>query len=165
MVAAQNDLNKQLATFKALNEQLGQDNKNLLSKNALLSDANQQLTEQLVIAKATAKDNILIESMTKRGKLNLKGKRVRKIVASLSMQSEMKNPTFRVFDPNGTQLSEQYGIFNLKRINETSANSPSVNSIKIELTYLLSKKIGPGLYKIEMLNENKHVGNLLVRFR
>jgi hypothetical protein len=63
------------------------------------------------------------------------------------------------------QIPEQNGSFNLKSINETSMNSGWGNSMKIELTYLLSKKIGPGLYKIEMLNENKHVGNLLVRVR
>jgi hypothetical protein len=31
-----------------------------------------------------------------------------------------------------------------------------------ELTYSLKKKIGPGVYRIEMLNDNKHAGNILV---
>jgi hypothetical protein len=132
---------------------------------ALLGDDNEKLNEQLIISKTAAKDNILIETMTKSGKLNLKGKKVRKIVATLNLQNEMKSPTFRIFDPNGVQIPEQNGSFNLKSINETSMNSGWGNSMKIELTYLLSKKIGPGLYKIEMLNENKHVGNLLVRVR
>jgi hypothetical protein len=77
----------------------------------------------------------------------------------------MKSPTFRIFDPNGIQIPEQNGSFDLKSVNETSVNSGSGNSMKIELTYLLSKKIGPGLYKIEMLSENKHIGNFLVRLR
>jgi hypothetical protein len=132
---------------------------------ATLGDAGKQLNDQLELARATTKDNILIETVTKSGQLNLKGKKVRKIIASLSMAREMKSPTFRIFDPGGIQLPEQNGSFELKSINEASANSPWGNSMKIELTYLLSKKVGPGLYKIEMLNENKHVGNLLVRFR
>ncbi|HEV8513052.1 MAG TPA: hypothetical protein VGQ59_07230, partial [Cyclobacteriaceae bacterium] len=165
LVTSQKDMNKEVATLKSMNDQLGKENQTLMSKAALLSDENIKLNDQLQFAMVSSKDNILIETMNKSGKLNLKGKKVRKIVASLNTHGEMKNPTFRIFDPNGVQLSELSGSFGLKKINESSTNSPSDNSMKIELTYLLSKKIGPGLYKIEMLNKNKHIGNLLVRFR
>jgi DNA repair exonuclease SbcCD ATPase subunit len=165
LMTSQKDQDKQLANYKAMNGQLEQENKNLMSKVASLNDVNRQLTDQLGTAKTMAKDNILIETMTKGGKLNLKGKRVRKIVASLDMQREMKNPTFRIFDPNGVLLPDQVGSFDLKYTNQLSSNQASINALKIELTYLMSKKIGSGLYRIEMLNENHHVGNLLVRFR
>ena len=56
---------------------------------------NRQLSDEVAAARLTSKDNILIESMTRNGKLNVKGKRVRKIFASLSVQSEMKSPTFK----------------------------------------------------------------------
>jgi len=74
----------------------------------------------------------------------------------------MKSPGFKIFDPNGATLSDQNGTFKLQLSKES--NSPT-GSMKMELTYLISKKIGPGLYTIEILNENKHMGNLLVRFR
>jgi len=164
LLASQKDFDEQIATLKKLNDQLSQENKKLMSRAAVLSDENIKLNDRLLFATASSKDNILIETMNNRGKLNLKGKRVRKIVATLNTQSEMKNPTFRIFDPNGVQLSDLSGSFNLKKINESTSNSPG-NSTKLELTYLLSKKIGPGLYKIEILNENKHMGNLLIRFR
>ena len=165
LLSAQKAWEKESGNLKDVNEKLGHENESLKNKVALLGDDNEKLNEQLIISKTAAKDNILIETMTKSGKLNLEGKKVRKIVATLNLQNEMKSPTFRIFDPNGVQIPEQNGSFNLKSINETSMNSGWGNSMKIELTYLLSKKIGPGLYKIEMLNENKHVGNLLVRVR
>jgi hypothetical protein len=165
LVSSQKNSEKQIAALKALNDQFGKENKNLMSRFQSLTDDNKQLNDRLLFAIASAKDNILMESTNKRGKLDVKGKKVRKIVATLNLQSEMKNPAFRIFDPNGVPLPDEIGSFDIKRINEKSTNSLSGNSMKIELSYLLSKKIGPGLYKIEMLNENKHLGNLLVRFR
>ena len=165
LVSSQKDLEKQMAILKTQNNQLDHENKNLMSKTASLTDDNKQLNDQFLFALVLAKDNILVESTNKRGKLDAKGTKVKKIVAILNIQSEMKNPAFRIFDPNGVPLPDQIGSFNLKSIKEKSSNSLSGNSMKVELTYLLSKKIGPGLYKIEILNENKHVGNLLVRFR
>jgi hypothetical protein len=165
IVASQKDLNKQLVSLKTLNDQLGQENKNLTSKAATLSEKNNQLNDKLQFAMISTKDNVLIETTSKSGKLNLKGKKVRKIVASMNTHGEMKNPTFKIFDHNGVQLSEQTGSFSVKKSNESSADSPLGNTMKLELTYLPSKKIGPGLYKIEISNENKHIGNLLVRFR
>jgi uncharacterized protein YhaN len=166
LLAVHKEWEKESKNLKDANAALGRENESLKNKVLLLTDDNNKLNEQLTITKTTAKDNILIEPMTRSGKLNLKGKKVRKIVASLNLQNEMKSPTFRIFNPNGIQLPEQNGSFNLKRINETSMNSQvNNNSNKIELTYSVSKKIGPGLYRIEMLNENKHVGNLCIRFR
>jgi hypothetical protein len=166
LLSTQKKWEKESTNLNDANAALGRENESLKNKVLLLTDDNIKLNEQLILAKSAAKDNILIEPMTRTGKLNLKGKKVKKIVASISLQNEMKSPTFRIFDPKGIQLSEQNGSFNLKRINETSMNSQvNSNSNKIELTYQVSKKIGPGLYKIEMLNENKHVGNLLIRFR
>jgi hypothetical protein len=166
LLSGQKEWEKESRNLKDVNAALGHENESLKNKVLLLTDDNTKLNEQLIIAKTTAKDNILVEPMTKTGRLNLKGKKVRKIVASLNLQNDMKSPTFRIFDPNGVQLPEQNGSFNLRHINETSMNSlMNNNSNKIELTYSLSKKIGPGLYRIEMLNENKHVGNLCIRFR
>ncbi|MBI1767048.1 MAG: hypothetical protein HY015_01085 [Bacteroidetes bacterium] len=94
--------------------------------------------------------------------MNIRGKRVRKIITSLNVQSDMKKPSFKIFDSRGIQLPDLFGSFDLKNVKETS----SLGSItKLELTYSLAKKIGPGIYKIEMLDENKHVGNLMVSFR
>jgi cell division protein FtsB len=157
LMATNKDLEKQLASLKKANAQLGEDNKSMTSKILLLTDDNKKLNDQLILAKATSKDNVLIETMTKNGTLNLKGKKVKKITASFTMQGKMQSPTFKMFDPNGTQLPDQSGSFDLK----TSPGDP----LKMELTYLLSKRIGPGLYRIEVLNENQHMGNLLVRFR
>jgi hypothetical protein len=166
LLSAQNEWEKEARNLKDANEKFGRENESLKNKVLLLTDDNTKLHEQLIISKTTAKDNILVEPMTKTGGLNLKGKKVRKIVASLNVQNEMKSPTFRIFDPNGVQLPEQNGSFNLRHVNETSMNSPmNNNSNKIVLTYSISKKIGAGLYRIEMLNENKHVGNLCIRFR
>jgi hypothetical protein len=87
---------------------------------------------------------------------------VRKIFASMNIASDLKSPTFKIFDPYGTQLPEQYGLFDIKNTKETSASG---STTRLELSYMLSKKIGHGQYKIEILNENKHVGNLLISFR
>jgi len=165
LVVAKKDWDKQLANLKTANAQLGQENKSLSNKILLLNDDSKKLNDQINTSRAAAKDNILVETMAKSGKLEVRGRKVKKIVASLTVQSELKSPTFRVFDPSGNQLPEQNGSFEFKTVNEIPQNSTIGNSIKIELTYLLSKKLGAGLYRIEVLNDSKHIGNLLVRFR
>jgi hypothetical protein len=165
LLASQKNRDTQLSNLNAANAQLETENRNLMVQLASSNETNTQLNEQLLAARVTWKDNILVETMRKNGQLNLKGRKVRKIVASLNIQSEMKSPTFKIFDPNGVLLPDQYGLFDVKKINDGPASSSSSTFMKIQLTYLLSKKIGPGIYRIEMLNENKHIGNILVRFR
>jgi len=93
---------------------------------------------------------------------------VRKIIASLDVYGEMKNPAFRIFDPKGIPLYDQMGSFNFQILNDKQMPGGTLSipkSTKIELTYSLKKKIGPGIYRIEMLNDNKHAGNILVNLR
>ncbi len=167
-VDLQKDWEKQLAGFKSTSTQLQQDNKGLTDKLTELSETNNELTKELVIAHANSKDNILIQSMKKNGSLNVKGKKVRKIVTSLDVCGDLKNPAFRIFNPNGIPLSDQMGSFDYQTINDKPMLGGGLSmpkSTKINLTYSLKKKIGPGIYRIEMLNDNKHAGNILVNLR
>ncbi|MBI1767049.1 MAG: hypothetical protein HY015_01080 [Bacteroidetes bacterium] len=72
LLATQKDWEKQMANLKTANAQLGQENKSLTSKVVLLLDSNKLLNDQLASARLASKDNILIESMTKSGKLNIR---------------------------------------------------------------------------------------------
>jgi len=159
LLIQQKRLEGEISALKTSNLKLGTENKDITSKLALIQDSNKQLTDELAAAKLSVKDNIQISSLTKNGTLNVKGRKIKRIETSVSLPAETKSLSFKIFDPNGTELSDQIGTFTHKTTNENG------KSMKLEITYLLSKKIGTGMYRIEILSENKHAGNLLMTFR
>lgn len=153
---------KNLNDLKIKNEQLEKDKKELGARILVIAESNDNLTNALF----NVKDNILLETFSQSGKLNVKGKKVKKIEATLCVPFEMKKPTFKFFDPSGNPVPDQNGTFNFRSVNDaTSTFAGGYKSTKIELSYSLTKKLSRGTYKIEMLDGNRHIGNLMVSFR
>lgn len=162
MVAAQKEDAKHIRELKAQNEQLEKEKTNLEAKIVLITESNDKLNNALL----NVKDNVLLETFSQNGKLNVKGKRVKKITTTLSVPFELKHPAFNFFDPSGNPLPEQNGSFNFRSVkDDNSTFAGGYPSTRIELSYSLSKRLGRGTYKIEMLDGNRHIGNLLVSFR
>lgn len=162
LLASQKTDAKNLTELKTRNDQLEKDKKELGAKIVVITESNDKLNNALL----NVKDNIRLEAVNQRGKLNVKGKKVKKIIATLSVPFELKKPTFKFFDPNGNQLPDQNGAFNFHSVNDANSTfADGYRSTKIELSYSLSKRLGRGTYKIEMLDGNKHIGNLMVSLR
>jgi hypothetical protein len=161
MVDTKKKDDSQIRNLQSRADQLEREKNELNTKISLLMESNNRLNNLLV----SAKDNILLESFSKNGKLNLKGKKIRKLVATLSMPFELKKPAFKFFDLHGNQLSGQYGTFDFRSSTDANSTFGSGKPTRAELVYSLSKKLGPGTYRIEMLDSSKHIGNLLVSFR
>ncbi|MBS1491197.1 MAG: hypothetical protein JSS93_11770 [Bacteroidetes bacterium] len=151
--------NQELA---AANEKMLQQNNHLLAQISSLTETNHQLTDQLAQANALAKDNITVEAFAKNGKPHAKARKIKKINMAFTTYAELKSPTFKIYDQAGTLLPDSYGSFQFKLDKENSGNPAA---LKLEMTYLLSKRIKKGLYRVDIANENKHVGSLFVRFR
>jgi chromosome segregation ATPase len=152
---------KKLTELSSTNTQLMSEIKNLSTKLAGVTENNQRLNSELSLAEGLAKDNIFIEPEDEEGKPCAIGNRVKKIVATLSLPSEIKSPVFKIFDPEGKPLPDQGGHYQFTANNEGSVQKMK----KLEMTYQLSKKIGSGLYRVEIASEGKHIGNLLMRLK
>lgn len=162
-LAQQKILNSQIGDLKKTSDQLQAENKNIQAKLAALQQSNAQLTDDLASARLISKDNILIESLAANGKPHSKGKRVRKIITEFSIKKDLQNPTFRITGPGGEELPFANGNFSLDRV--TEGGTAGLKPKKIRLTYAATKKMTKGLYQIEILNDSKHMGNLMVMFR
>jgi hypothetical protein len=151
-----------LKELQSKNDQLEKEKKDLEARMIVMTESNDKLNNALF----KVKDNILVETFSRSGKLNVKGKRVNKISATLAVPFELKHPIFKFFDPNGNLVPERNGSFNFHAVKD--ANSPfagGYQSTKVELSYSLSQKLSRGTYKIEMLDGDRHIGNLMVSFR
>jgi len=148
--------------LKAKNDKLEKEKKDLDSRIMVLSTSNEQLNEALRIVK----DNILIETFSQNGKLNVKGKRVKKIAATLSVPFELKKPNFKFFDSTGKLLTAEHCSFDFHSLYDASSTfAGGSKPAKVELSYSPLKKMSSGIYKIEMLDGNRHIGNLMVSLR
>lgn len=162
LLASQKAVENHLKELQSENDQLEEEKKDLDARIVVMTESNDKLSNALF----KVKDNILVETFSQSGKLNLKGKRVKKIAATLAVPFELKHPTFKFFDPSGNPVSDQNGSFDFHAVKD--ANSPftgGYQSTKIELTYSLTKKLSRGTYKIEMLDGDRHIGTLMVSFR
>jgi septal ring factor EnvC (AmiA/AmiB activator) len=142
---------------------LDAENRNLTDRVLALSQTNQQLSAQLSLAKLFEKDNICIARLDKNDQPNAKASKIKKIKVSMSLPTEMKSPVFKIFDSSGKMLPDQSGSFTSNFSNEV--NLFGDKATRLELTYLVSKKVDPGSYRLDIDDEGKHVGNLLMNFR
>jgi hypothetical protein len=162
-LAKQKKLDSQIDDLKKASNLLQAENKSIQAKLVSLQESNMQLMSELADTKLISKDNILIESLASNGKPYSKGKRVKRIITEFSIKKDLQNPTFRIIGPEGGELPDSNGKFSLERIAE--GGTASLKPKKIRLTYAASRKMTKGLYQIEILNDNKHMGNLMVVFR
>jgi hypothetical protein len=153
---------RQMNLLASNNVKIGGENKELTAKLARLIEANNQLLAELSFAKQLEKDSIFIESRDKNDELCFFGNKIKKILITMCVSSDIKSPALKIFDPQGRPLPERAGQLTFS----TSAiNSFSKNLSKLKLTYLLTEKIDSGPYRMEIANNGKHIGTLLMKFR
>jgi len=155
--------NKDKAEMQSTQMKAHEENKDLVSQVATLSEANRKLAPELAVAKLFEKDNISIMRLDKNGRPNIQARKIKTIKISMSLPSEMKSLALKMFDSNGKLVSDQDGKFITNFSHE--ANIFGNAAARLELTYSPSKRINSGSYRVEIANDGKHVGNLFMNVR
>jgi predicted nucleic acid-binding Zn-ribbon protein len=167
LIQLRTDLEDQVTALKTSNARLQQENSTLTNRIAFLTENNKFLSEELVKAQQASTDNTQVEAVTRSGKLIVKAHRTRKIIMNFSVRKDLNNPSFKIIDPKGNTLTDKEGIFTSLKLNDNyvPGKEGSTQITRMEVTYKPIKKLKPGIYKIEVLNNNLHVGNFVLALR
>lgn len=139
---------------------------------ASLQKENQQLATNLDILSSITGDNYLVETTRRKDRLTVIAKHTKKITMSFNVPENMvENISFKLTKPNGTQVDGKDNGIAYKVVNGDEGLTASLSggdikvSKKIEMTYEPKEKQKPGIYKIEMFNNDKYIGACNVKLR
>jgi hypothetical protein len=172
MVALRSQLENELQALKLTNTELERTNREMNVTIASLQDRNRLLSEDLSRAMLAAVDQSQVQaSKGKNERLTVRAKKTKKLAATFEVAANLKNLSFKIIDPKRNLVSDASTIAYssaLAEANLTASASEQIvtgNLQKIELTFTPQKKLSPGVYTIEILNENLYVGSLRVKLR
>jgi hypothetical protein len=153
----------QLAEVKSANTLLTARNKELETKTASLTAAQQQWTAAAQAAQQLEKENVIITPINAKDKPDACARRVKKIMASVVLAGEMPSPVFQLYGPDGKPLPESAGTFaSQSKATEALAGNPAS---LLDITYSINTKLKPGLYRLEISNQEAHRGYLYFKLQ
>lgn len=142
---------------------------------ASLQSENRKLRDELAEARLNL-NNVLIVASSKNERLTVKARKTRKLTASIDVPNGAENLKFRIFSPDGKQVSNVEndisvnvignGVFKSQAFYASTTNSAETQKYKrIEFVYAPKTKLMAGTYRIEVLNDTMSIGSLQVKFR
>lgn len=173
LAALRHQLENELQNLKNSYDDLEARNEELNSAVASLQERNRILTDDLNRAAFAAVDQSQIQAVRGKGeKLTVSAKRTRKLIASFEVPASLKNLSFRISDSKGNTLDQNHGTIASTSVPSDKNLTASIDSEvlgnklqKVEMVYIPKEKLKTGLYTVEILNENLHVGSLKVKLK
>lgn len=173
LLAIQDQLKNELQALKTSYAALESENKNLNQTIAALEERNKILVADLNRAMYNTVDQSQLHAIkSKPEKLTVKAKRTKRLIANFEVPAHLKNLSFRVINDKGNLLGPKEGSISFNAVpsdNSYLASNENTESgkklQKVEMTYTPLKKLTPGVYTVEILNENLHVGSLKVKLK
>lgn len=173
LAARQKELQKQIEAL-TLNVSTAQmENQKLTAEIASLEERNKMLTEDLRRASLASMDNTEIKALKgRRDRLTIKATRTKKLVAEFEVPAHMKNVSFKITDPSGKVLTNNDGTIastitasSNNYTASSTAQDKDLGTSKVEMVFVPKAKLKSGVYKVEILSENLHLGGLQVRLK
>jgi myosin heavy subunit len=173
LVALRSQLENELQSLKSTNAELEEKNREMNNTIASLQDRNRILSEDLNRAMLAAVDQSQIQALRgKNERLTVRAKKTKKLMATFEVAANLKNLSFKIIDSKRNLVSTETGsiAYNVmpSESSLTASASEEVTASKlqkVELAFTPQKKLTPGVYTIEILNENLYVGSLRVKLR
>lgn len=167
----ESQLRNELQTLRYANAALEQQNNQLNQTVTSLQERNRLLSDDLNKAMFSSLDQSQIQAVRgKSQRLTLNAKRVRKLTADFEIPMAMKDIRFNVIDEDGKVLTDKdgsvtYSVLSLtKNFTASAKTGTGANSFqKIEMVYTPKEKLKAGVYIVEVLHENLHVGSLKIK--
>ena len=173
LIALKSELENELQSMKISYAHMEARNNDLLATVASLEERNRILASDLTRAMVAAVDGAQIEALKgKQDRLTVKARRARKLKASFEVPQELTNLSFRITDSNGHVHSQKDG--NVTFTSEPTEDrfmvsaDPAMQSPRIQkvaMVYEPDEKMKPGIYTVEIMNDNLYVGSLKVKLK
>lgn len=171
LILLEKELQSELQALKGSHRRIELQNAELSSTVASLQEKNKSLLENLDRALASAIDQSQIQSVKgKSDKLTLRARRTKKLIADFMVPASLTNLSFRIIDSKGNMLTPTDGTIAFKvsepvgSLTASTRSNVKGNKIqKVEMSYLTKKKLQPGVYTVEILNENLYVSGLKIK--
>lgn len=166
------DFDNQVSVLNETIQKLKKEKDNLNGTIASLKKENQQLAANLEILSSMRTDNYLVETNKRNERLTVVAKKTKKMTVTFMVPENMvENISFKLTKPDGTQIDGKDNGIAYRVVNGDGGVMASIlggakkNAKKIEMTYEPMVKQKPGVYKIEMYNNDKNIGTLNVKLR
>ena len=170
LIALQHQLESELQNLRASYSTLESQNKELNTLVASLEERNLSLANDLTRAMFASVDHSQLQAIRgKAAKATVKASRTKKLIANFEAPANLKNLSFRIIDAQGTVMTQKDGTIAIAATPSEASYVASSDSArgkgyqKIEMVFTPSKKLKKGLYTVEILNVNLHVGSLKVK--
>ncbi len=167
------DFESQVFALKESNQNLNNEKVALNQTIASLQDENKKLATNLAILSSITTDNYLVETTKRNDRLTVVARRAKKMTVSFKVPENMaENISFKLIKPDGKQVDGKGNGIAYRIIDGDEGLMASTDgggsisvSKKIEMTYIPKEKQKPGIYKIEMFNEDLYIGACNVKLR
>jgi hypothetical protein len=172
--ASANELENQIAALNNLLLEAQNEKRAATEQLQALMDQNENLKRELTLVRNIYFDQPLVESVRgSKDKLVVRAGRTKKLKATVVLPANLKDIAFKVYDPQGRDLSSssEQGMVAVKVINNamnvlsSSEKSSTQTFNQVEMVFLPRKKLSAGTYKIEVLSEGLSVGSMQVKLR
>jgi hypothetical protein len=173
LISLQAQLEIELQSLRNSYTDLELKNKELSTVVMSLEEQNRILTDDLNRAMFATVDHSQIQALKgKAGKLTVRARKTKKLIANFEVPSNLKNLSFRLIDSKGNLLTADEGTIASTILpsdnNFTASTDASMlgNRLqKVEMIYLPKEKLKTGVYTVEILNDNLYVGSLKVKLK
>lgn len=173
LVALQSQLENEIQHLKTAHAELQARNMELDRTVMSLEERNRILTDDLNKQMFASVDQSQMQAVKgKNEKLTVKAKRTKKLIANFEVPSNLKNLSFRITDSRGNLLTQNDGTIvsnatpsDNNFIASTDSDAQGNKLQKVEVMYIPKQRLRTGVYTVEILNENLHVGSLKVKLK
>lgn len=166
------DFDNRVSVLNETIQKLNNEKDNLNETIASLEKENQQLAANLDILSSMRADNYLVETNKRNDRLTVVAKRTKKMTVTFIVPENMvENISFKLTKPDGKQVDGTDNGIAYRVVNGDEGLTASISdgaikvAKKIEMTYEPKVKQKPGVYKIEMYNNDKYIGACNVKLR
>lgn len=172
LLRLQMELENELVSARASLAEMVNQNEALSQTIAQLQDQNRILANDLNRAMVASLDRMQVEAVKgKKERLTVKARKASKLIASFKVPASLQNISFRIIDPKGAKLGEKQGIIasHVTRLEDNvlaSTGNQTVEALQVvRMEYVPKQRLQPGVYTVEILNDQLYVGSLNVKLR
>ena len=172
LLTIQRDLQAQLIVAKASMVDLELQNTALAQTIAQLQEQNLALSNDLNRAMVASLDHLQVQAVKgKKEKLTVRARKTSKLIASFEIPASLQNVSFRIIAPGGNRLTEKHGsiVFQTSASDKNllaAADTQGVDGLQnVRMEYVPKVRLQSGVYTVEILNDNLHVGSMNVKLR
>jgi predicted nucleic acid-binding Zn-ribbon protein len=171
-----NQLDQQIADLNATIRTLRTDNEGLNKTIIALQLKNKDLLDENSSLRVASFNEGRIETVRgSKDKLTVSSKKTQKLNAIFNVPASTGELNFKIIDSNGKMLGTKEGGISSRVIENNTSGSytagvnsaitPNTAMKKIEMEYIPKEKLSPGIYTVEVLDKNLHIGSLQVRLK